>query len=320
MISVIVPIYKVEKYLDKCVQSIINQTYTDLEIILVDDGSPDNCGKMCDEYAEKDERIKVIHKENGGLSDARNAGVEKATGDYVCFIDSDDFAELNMVEVLVSAIGDCDVCTCGVYNDFADKSVPQYEGEPQSFDTDNVTAFKLMLEGKVVPATVCNKLIKTNIAKTVQFPKGRLYEDAFYQNNLMKKINKIHIETKPLYHYAHRNNSITTKPFKSKDMDVIYAYKDTEQLWKDEPELNKYIRFRILWAYFVVLDRILLMPEYKQVPEYAEIISFLKANALEVFFTNLFNKSRRIAALALKINVKLYRKLVLVRNKRQNIS
>ena len=93
-ISIIIPVYKVEKYLDKCVESVVNQTYKNLEIILVDDGSPDNCPKMCDEWAEKDKRIKVIHKENGGLSDARNFGIEKATGDYLMFLDSDDYLDV----------------------------------------------------------------------------------------------------------------------------------------------------------------------------------------------------------------------------------
>ena len=100
LITIIVPVYKVEKYLDRCVQSIVDQTYTNLEIILVDDGSPDNCPKMCDEWAKKDKRIKVIHKQNGGLSDARNAGLEKAKGKYVGFVDSDDYVAPNCFKIL----------------------------------------------------------------------------------------------------------------------------------------------------------------------------------------------------------------------------
>lgn len=101
-ISVIVPVYKVEKYLDRCIESIVNQTYPDLELILVDDGSPDNCPALCDAWAERDERIRVIHKKNGGLSSARNAGMDVMCGKYVCFIDSDDWIELNFLEVLRS--------------------------------------------------------------------------------------------------------------------------------------------------------------------------------------------------------------------------
>ena len=98
LVSIVVPIYNVEKYIDKCVDSIINQTYKNLEIILVDDGSPDNCGDIADKYAELDNRIKVIHKSNGGLSDARNAGLDISTGEFICFIDSDDYVEMDMIE------------------------------------------------------------------------------------------------------------------------------------------------------------------------------------------------------------------------------
>ena len=104
LISIIVPIYNVEKYIHKCIESIINQTYKNLEIILVDDGSPDNCGNICEEYAKNDSRIKVIHKENNGLSSARNAGLEICKGDYIGFVDSDDYIELNMYEVLINAL------------------------------------------------------------------------------------------------------------------------------------------------------------------------------------------------------------------------
>ena len=116
LISVIVPVYKVEKYLRECVDSILAQTYTNLEIILVDDGSPDNCGKICDEYAQNDSRIKVIHQENGGLSAARNAGLDIATGKYIGFVDSDDYAELNMFEELHKRIieNNADLSICGV--------------------------------------------------------------------------------------------------------------------------------------------------------------------------------------------------------------
>ena len=115
-ISIIVPIYNVEKYLRKCIDSILNQSYDNLQIILVDDGSPDNCPKICDEYLNKDNRIQVIHKSNGGLSSARNAGIKVANGKYIAFIDSDDYIELNMIEKLVNAIekSNADLCICGI--------------------------------------------------------------------------------------------------------------------------------------------------------------------------------------------------------------
>ena len=121
-ISVIVPVYKVEKYLDRCVESIVNQTYKNLEIILVDDGSPDNCPAICDAWANKDERIKVIHKENGGVSSARNRGIDAATGDYIGFVDSDDWIEPDMYELLADNAKkyDADISRCGYFVDWPD--------------------------------------------------------------------------------------------------------------------------------------------------------------------------------------------------------
>lgn len=317
MISVIVPVYNVEKYLNRCVDSIINQTYTDLEIILVDDGSTDSSGSICDEYAKKDERIKVIHKENGGLSDARNAGVTAATGDYISFIDSDDYIELNMMELLITTIGDCDMATCGAFNDYASGSTPQYTGDDLSFETDNENAFVIMLEAKLTSVSVWNKLIKTDIAKKIQFPKGRLTEDVFYMNKLIPIISTVHFNTKPVYHYVHRMGSIMTAPFVSQNMDVIYAYEETQTLISFFPSIKQAANFRLLWAYFVVLDRMLLLDNYKDIPEYNSVLAYLKKNAFNVMKNPLFRKSRRIAALALKISVKLYR-VLLIKNENKN--
>ena len=140
LISVIVPIYNVEKYLDRCVDSIINQTYKNLEIILVDDGSPDNCPQMCDDYAKKDSRIKVVHKENGGLSDARNVGMEVATGEYVSFIDSDDYISLDFYETLLETIvdNDSDIVECGVVKFYEDNSFDKYSDDLKVTNYDTV--------------------------------------------------------------------------------------------------------------------------------------------------------------------------------------
>lgn len=123
-ISIIVPVYNVEKYLEKCVRSILAQTFTDFELILVDDGSPDSSGAMCDQFAEQDQRVKVIHKENGGLSDARNAGIEIATGEYLGFVDSDDYIADDMYELLYTNIvkEDADLSICGIYDVYEGKS------------------------------------------------------------------------------------------------------------------------------------------------------------------------------------------------------
>lgn len=317
MISIVVPVYNVEKYLERCVKSIAAQTYKDIEIILVDDGSNDKSGLMCDEFALENEKITALHKENGGLSDARNYGMEHSNGEYICFIDSDDYIEPNMMEVLISTIGDADMATCGVYNDYVSGIIPQYANTDISFETDNVEAFKMILEGKLIPATICNKLIKTHIAKMQKFPVGRLYEDAFYTNELISHINRVRVNTIPLYHYVHRQGSITTSPFKEKDMDIIAAYENTQKLISKFPGIEQYARFRILWAYFTVLDRMLMLDDYKNIPAYKEVLGFLKKHAFEVIKNRIFTKSRRISALALKINVRLYR-ILLMKNENKN--
>ena len=138
LVSVVVPIYNVELYMKKCIQTIINQSYNNLEIILVDDGSTDNSGNIADEYAQKDLRVKVIHKLNGGLSDARNAGMKKATGKYICFIDSDDFIEKDMIEKMVNRITDLqvDVLIAGFYVDFEDEKGKLVDRKIKQFNTE----------------------------------------------------------------------------------------------------------------------------------------------------------------------------------------
>lgn len=315
MVSVVVPVYNVQDYLERCVDSIINQTFSDLEILLVDDGATDKSPSMCNDFAKADGRIKVIHKENGGLSSARNSGIEAATGDYICFIDSDDYIEADMIELLTSTIGDCDICTCGVYNNYASGVSPQYAGSDQSFETDGEKAFAMILHGKLIPATICNKLIKMSIAKGLRFPVGKLYEDAFFTNDLMPLVTKVNVNTSPKYHYVHRAGSITTTPFKPKDMDVIAAYEKTQELIDRFPTIIEFAKFRLQWAHFTVLDRILMVPNYKTVPEYEQVVGYLKVNAFKIMSSPVFTKNRKIAAFALKINVGLYR-ILLMRNEK----
>ena len=160
-VSVIVPVYNVEKYIHKCVDSVLNQTLQDLEIILVDDGTKDNSGIICDEYAQKDARVQVIHKVNGGLSDARNTGMKVATSDYILFVDSDDYIKEDMVERLydLAVRYEVDMSCCGVYNVYSSVTKPQCD-TLEEFLCDNVEAFAHILVGQKIPGTICNKLIK----------------------------------------------------------------------------------------------------------------------------------------------------------------
>ena len=187
-ISVIVPVYNVEQYLERCVDSIINQTYKNLEIILVNDGSTDNSGQLCDELAKKDSRIRVIHKENGGVSEARNFGVKEISGEYVIFIDSDDYINKRMINVLYSQIKleEADVSVCGVMNVYENNHIPQARNINEYLILNNEGFLSEYLKGERIPGGIWNKLIKSSIAKSIDFPVGLIYEDAYYHYELIK--------------------------------------------------------------------------------------------------------------------------------------
>jgi glycosyltransferase involved in cell wall biosynthesis len=231
LVSIIVPVYNVEPYLKKCVDSIICQTYDNLEIILVDDGSPDNCGKICDEYATHDERVKVIHKENGGLSDARNAGTEIAKGNYISFIDSDDFVTQNYVEYLYGLIAKhgADISTCGYLpireNGVVIKSKNSLT-ENRVYNKENFKKmFSVMLyeENTTIYDSAWAKLYKKSLFADVQFPKGKLFEDVRTTPQLLQKADKVIFGKEKHYFYQIRQNSIITQEFSEKNYDFINA-------------------------------------------------------------------------------------------------
>lgn len=317
-VSIVVPIYNVEKYIHKCIDSILNQTMKEIEIILVDDGTKDRCGEICDEYAKKDERIKVIHKKNGGLSDARNVGMQYVTSKYVLFIDSDDYIKEDMVEKLYENAekNNADFAACGVYNVYTNSMTPQCNKQME-FCCDNITAYGHILVGQILPGTICNKLIKSEIARDILFPVGKIYEDAFYTTKLMQRVRYVYITTEPMYYYYHRQGSITTTPYKEKDMDVVRAFTESLNIVQEKfPEIEEQARFRLQWAYFTVLDRMLLLNDYRKIEEYKAVVAFLKKNAYSIVKSKYFYKTRKIGMIALWLNVRLYKALVLYNNKK----
>ena len=184
-ISVIIPVYKVEPYLDKCIQSVVNQSYKNLEIILVDDGSPDNCPLMCDEWAKRDSRIKVIHKKNGGLSSARNAGLDIAEGDYIAFVDSDDWLDLSMYNDMMNIIENYDVdfvagkINCYIEKENIYKSFMEYH-DCYIIKTDQILKkeqYQKMILSKQIESASWNKLYKRPLIDKLRFKDNRLYED-----------------------------------------------------------------------------------------------------------------------------------------------
>ena len=320
-ISVVVPVYNVEKYLEKCVESILSQTFSDFELILVDDGSTDSSGKICDQFAQKDSRIRVIHKENGGISSARNTCVQSAECEYISFIDSDDFVESNYLACLYDLVvkNDCDIAVGSIYNCYGDKRIPQCV-KRESLVCDGKTALKYALEGVYVPGSLCSKLIRRDLMVNRDFIIGKTYEDAFYMPELLLSAEKIAITTEPLYNYWHRVNSITTEAFSDKCLHVIEAYQNTYKIVSQKcSEHIDVALFRLYWANFVVLDRMLQNDDYRNIPQYKTVLRYLKKNWFRIFRCPYFQKSRRISVLALKINVRLYRFLTVLKSRRDEV-
>lgn len=232
-LSVIVPIYNVEEYLDECIKSIVNQTYKNLEIILVDDGSPDHCPELCDIWAEKDSRIKVIHKENGGASSARNAGLDAASGKFIAFVDGDDYLDADMYEIMLNQMREynADMAQCGIVRENADGSVEVWD----SFDApivvmDNTQLLQSVGEAAgILPVSCSNKIFTRKVVENVRFDTRFKYaEDTLFNFAAARNINKAVIQNVPRYHYVSNGDSASHQEFSSsrfdehKVMDIIF--------------------------------------------------------------------------------------------------
>ena len=224
-ISIIVPVYKVEPYLDKCVSSIVNQTYKNLEIILVDDGSPDNCPAMCDAWAEKDSRIRVIHKTNGGLSDARNAGMTVATGELMAFVDSDDWIAPDMYEYLYQRLTEdnSDIAACGVQMVWENKTPSRMLTRDGNCVLNQEEAMRAIIEESWLKQPVWYKLYKTALVRDILFPKGKCHEDVFWSYQAVGKAKKVSISDYIGYYYLQRGGSIMGAGYSLKRLDAVEA-------------------------------------------------------------------------------------------------
>lgn len=234
IISVIVPIFNTEKYLNKCIDSICNQTYQDLEIILVDDGSTDDSGKICDEYASKDKRIKVIHKSNGGLSDARNKGLDIANGEFVAFVDGDDYIHPDMYAILLQVMNDyqSDIVCCDYRKVLEDEKIAEdcSIGKCTSYTGEEV--IRQIWDDNVKTVVQWNKLYKTEIFSDIRYPIGRYHEDTFVIHHILQKCKIYTVVEQKLYYYVQHSDSIMSN-FKIKRVeDAIDAYKERIELFE----------------------------------------------------------------------------------------
>lgn len=263
LISVIVPVYNVEAYLERCICSIISQSYKMLEIILVDDGSTDNSGKICDAYKEKDERIKVIHKSNAGPSVARNYGLQIASGNYIGFIDSDDYIAADMYEELYKCMKPgIDIVCCGSL------SVEKHK-KRIAFKTKGVTVFNReealfeLLKGELISFSACDKLFRKELIKGTRFPKARLCEDLPFTYQMIKGSNKVVNIGAVKYFYCYRENSRSKAAFTIKRMDYINFTRDIyKDINRNFPQLSRIAEYRYFLNIIQIIFQIESLPNH----------------------------------------------------------
>ena len=279
-LSIIVPVYKVEKYIHKCVDSILNQTFTDFELILVDDGSPDNCGRICDEYAEKDSRVRVIHKENGGLSDARNYGIDVAKGSILGFVDSDDDIDQNMYKSMIEYMdsNDLDIVCADTYviKNNKRKFKPRYPEDKIFNNKDGVIE---ILDGTMDNAA-WNKIYRRSVVGDVRYPKGRIYEDVATTYKFMYAANRVGYMCSPFYNYYKRKGSIVASSFNSKSRyDCFLGYKERLAFAIDkELDCVAACRTQALSTALSTLTAFYANSEDEKSERYLDVIGFIKDN------------------------------------------
>ena len=282
LISIIVPVYNVEKYLDECVCSLVEQTYSNLEIILVDDGSPDKCPAICDDWAEKDKRIRVIHKENGGLSDARNAALGIAKGEYLCFVDSDDFVSEDMCEVMLHALktNQSDIVSTSFTTYKNGKCISCSGFQPKCLTAKEAMA-EVLVGGCITPS-VCGKLFSRECFTDVWFPLNVIYEDAAVIPKLFSKSKHVYYYEKPVYVYRYNDSGITKSSYSTKHSERLRRDKqiarDVLAFW---PDLEREVHYSFVVGSFSSL--LMLAKDKEKIKTFRSDYDYYMKNLKENF-------------------------------------
>ena len=317
LISIVVPVYKVEKYLNNCIKSILMQTYENLEVILVDDGSPDSCPQICDALAKQDNRIRVIHKKNGGLSDARNAGLEISRGKYITFVDSDDFVSNDMIEILYNMcinlqadFAMCQKADCG--EDDTIDSVEYDVSEIKYKTFENAEKMSAYLVTNEVETTAWKKLYRSSLIKQFRFPKGKIHEDAFTTYLIVDKAEKIAVTNKIGYYYRNNPQSIMNSGFSINRLHSIEAKR--EQLSFIEvkyPTLFKYAAAEVVYACNYCLKEMALRDYYDKSIE-TDIQTLFREYVRYYISVNNVSFSGKVISVAAFINTRFARMIIRV--------
>ena len=317
-ISVIVPVYNVEAYLERCVESILHQTYTNFELILINDGSTDSSGQICDHLASQYENIKVYHIENAGVSNARNMGIQLATGSWVTFIDSDDFVTQDYLATLASAVEGVNVGFAiaplhhiknGIVTD-----LPSHSGKTELWSTEE-TMKELLMTTRTSFFPVA-KLFKRDLLADEKFNTNyHLAEDALFLTELLLKTrcSSVFID-KPVYYYDHREGSATTS-VNQHVFDTIEVYKHIiSQVSQAFPDLKPELKNRECWSYITVYDKIIFTSREEYQKEKAELRTWIVQHRREIWKDAYFTTFRKVAILSLVFSPWLYKKIVGLKN------
>lgn len=312
VVSVIIPVYNVEKYLEKCIESVVNQTYYKLEIILVNDGSNDKSNEICEKYKNQDSRIVFINKENGGLSSARNFGLDIAKGEYVTFIDSDDYIDTNMIRILVDNLekNECDISIVdSIRVDERDNIICSIKNKSETFIYNKEEAIEKYLEGRFIPAW--GKLYKKCLFDNIRFPVGRLNEDEAIMIKVFDNCKgKIIYNTSQLYYYLYRQSgSITNNKNSIKNYEdwVINSHSNTIYIKANYPQLIHKAKCRYYRSIISTINKLLILEdnEYEfKIQKYKDII---KENRVEILNNRYIDIKFKLKCYIIILNIRLYK-------------
>ena len=316
LISIVVPVYNVELYIEKCIKTILNQTYENFELLLINDGSNDESGFLCDKYLKLDSRVRLYHKANGGLSSARNYGIKKSFGKYITFVDSDDYIERDYLETLYTTLKEknVNIAVCPYSIIRGEKIINIGNGyKSELLSTAGSLSRMLLEQGFTVSAYA--KLYRKSLFNDISYPEGKVYEDNATTYKLFLKCNEIAYNNKSIYNYCIRSNSITTKSFSIKNIDYITITDSAcNEILKHYPSLEDECKYRKAFVRLTILKKMMGANIEDNLVHYQdEIIVYLKTR-YDILLKNKFidNKIRlpmillRINLFLFKIGVKLY--------------
>jgi len=327
LISVIVPVYRAEKYLNRCIESIVNQTYTCIEVILVDDGSPDNCPIMCDKWARQDKRIRVIHQVNSGLSAARNAGLDIVQGEYIGFIDSDDFINPNFLQVMYDMMikYKADIVSVDSFDFVYNREIKMFD---TSLDRLNVKVFRrdealkeyfVPKQKRIIHHGVCMKLFRSICFGKLRFKVGSLHEDLYVTYKLLDKASIFVFIPVKFYYYNHGNQGSICTCYKFKNFsDELNATVEMLKYFEDNEILFKYVKCFVIDHYCFLLGKSDIDINKADIAMYQrkckEMRFFLRQNATQYLFGNEDTITKKFAFCLMMINRRLYVWVKTIRN------